>query len=113
MEDQLVSRDLLLLDRGFIELFCQVGTFAMGQHPADNRATADVEDHVQVVVRPLFRSLRSVILMPPKRQQDSNFAECNLRNKILIALPQFLLQPFILSFETGEFLGWGEFAFAA
>ncbi len=30
---------------------------AVGQHPADNAATVDVEDHVQVVIRPFLRSL--------------------------------------------------------
>ena len=57
VNDQLFGLHVLFLDRRFNELLGQAGAFAVRQHPADNAAAVDVEDHVQVVVSPFFRTL--------------------------------------------------------
>jgi hypothetical protein len=56
VDGQLVFADLLTLHGVSNETSGQVLGLTMGEHPADDVAAEDVQDHVQVVIGPLLRS---------------------------------------------------------
>ena len=58
VDGQLPAADALLGAGGGDELLRQDGGLAGGEHPADRVAGEDVEDHVEVVVRPFRRAVQ-------------------------------------------------------
>ena len=58
VDGQLPAADALLRAGLGDQLLGQVGGLAGGDHPADDVAAVDVEDHVQVVVGPLRRAVQ-------------------------------------------------------
>src|ERR1035437_3268333 len=55
VEVELAGNDELLVAGFADQALGQLGTFAVGDHPADDIATEDVQDHVEIEVRPLGR----------------------------------------------------------
>ena len=54
VNDQLAGLDSLFFDRFLNQLFGQISTLAMGQHPANSAATVNVDDRVKVVIGPFL-----------------------------------------------------------
>lgn len=52
MEVELAGNDALLVAAVADQAFGQLGTFAIGDHPADHIAAEDVQDDVEIVVCP-------------------------------------------------------------
>ena len=58
VQGQGAGHDVLLVDGIGDQLLGELGGFPVSDHPADDVAAENIEDHVQVKARPLGRSLR-------------------------------------------------------
>ena len=58
MKDQLFLLDFLFFNGVSNQLLRQIGTFAVRQHPSDDAATVDIQNHVKVVIGPFFWTLQ-------------------------------------------------------
>lgn len=58
MDRQLFLLDTLLFASILDEPPGQSGGLSMGNHPADNITAVDIEDHIEMVIRPLGRTLQ-------------------------------------------------------
>ena len=56
VNNQLPKFYLLLLDRFSDQLFGQIGTLSVSEHPADGAPAVNVDDRVKVVISPFFRA---------------------------------------------------------
>lgn len=57
MDRQLSRLDLLLEEGLFNQALCQGGCFPVSDHPAHHIATEDIEDDIEIEVRPFKRSM--------------------------------------------------------
>jgi hypothetical protein len=57
MDRQFPRLDILFFTSLFNQFLRQGGQFPMGHHPSHHVPAEDIDDHVEIIVRPLYRPL--------------------------------------------------------